>query len=1142
MKVKDGSEDEDGEVDEDEVEDEDKDKRRNENPGEGEDLAGDSDSSELYEELVNHFSSVQISKQDSSAEKTPDHRNDSHPGQEQPRLHEGPGSESDSDSSEFPDDYQEVFDHFSSSSGPKQSGLTERSFVSILSLTNVLRKDASQPHLAYSLLLHTVMLDHLPLSSRRFGMVDRTSQAHDVDEATAFFSIFIKAALVIINDARWVEAMNKMGAKCNVADLADGRLYHSATSAVTQGLTTDTLPTLIGEELQHLANLLHKLCGVVVAPQPRSGGRKMQSQSPNVKGTAAVEEQKPYSVLAFSNPVFDRHLNPIKISAKVLESAPQDNRPNRIFLELSHWHNSKRLMEHKSIPRPLKQDRWTRSRALRRDQIFVSEMTNYAASLTDTAGKGMKRSLITVTGPAPKVIKDRSAAKTNASRIATSGKKSSNSDKITPRQSIATARAAEETKERDRLLSVWKKKQEIIYAERDLEKTYVAAEAYLNELPDAKRRMIEGDIRLYKLNILLKIWAQASKDGKSNASHGVAALAWELLRQLATNTQGMSKTIVKYMTTVSTSLGLPFTMQVSPDEDRPLSFNFEMPAKTNAMALSQSPIEFILSQCGPFLDRSVDSAQDPRVSFNPDRWQRRVLDELDANRSVFVVAPTSAGKTFISFYAMEKVLREDDDGVLVYVAPTKALVNQIAAEIEARFSKNYKYPGKTIWAIHTRDLRINNSQSCQILVTVPHILQIMLLAPSNARSWSTRIRRIIFDEIHSIGQADDGVVWEQLLLLVPCPIVALSATVGNPEAFSSWLDSSQRTSGFEVTMIKHDQRYSDLRKFLFVPPRNFAFRGLPPSKSFAKLGLDDMPGFVFLHPVASLANKYRGVSDDFALEARDCLMLWQAMVKHQARQYPVDDDLSPGKALPAVPKRADIFSWERRLKELLRRWMTDNKSPFDKVLNELSSSIKSYSPEKVQISTEASKDGERPRRIDTDDLCETTLPLLTKLHEQGALPVILFNYDRNGCEKICKAVLEQLKSAELRWKESSPTWKARMAAWKKWKIVQEKQKSAKPSAVKKRAKGKDEDGEESVSKAEREKDTANEESSSWDSFDPNAPLEEFSFANKKKHDQKEMSQKRWQLERREVEPWLIEALSRGIGVHHAGMNRAYRHA
>ncbi|KAG5301697.1 DEAD/DEAH box helicase [Histoplasma ohiense] len=66
----------------------------------------------------------------------------------------------------------------------------------------------------------------------------------------------------------------------------------------------------------------------------------------------------------------------------------------------------------------------------------------------------------------------------------------------------------------------------------------------------------------------------------------------------------------------------------------------------------------------------------------------------------------------------------------------------------------------SVWAIHTRDYRINNPTGYQILVEVPHILQIMLLAPSNANSWSPRVKRIIFDEIHCIGQVDDGVVWE----------------------------------------------------------------------------------------------------------------------------------------------------------------------------------------------------------------------------------------------------------------------------------------------------------------------------------------------------------------------------------------------
>jgi hypothetical protein len=31
--------------------------------------------------------------------------------------------------------------------------------------------------------------------------------------------------------------------------------------------------------------------------------------------------------------------------------------------------------------------------------------------------------------------------------------------------------------------------------------------------------------------------------------------------------------------------------------------------------------------------------------------------------------------------------------------------------------------------------------------------------------------RIILDEIHSIGQQEGGAVWEQIILLAPCPIM-----------------------------------------------------------------------------------------------------------------------------------------------------------------------------------------------------------------------------------------------------------------------------------------------------------------------------------------------------------------------------------
>ena len=479
----------------------------------------------------------------------------------------------------------------------------------------------------------------------------------------------------------------------------------------------------------------------------------------------------------------------------------------------------------------------------------------------------------------------------------------------------------------------------------------------------------------------------------------------------------------------------------------------------------------------------------------------------------------------------------------MYVAPTKALVNQIAAEIQARFKKTYKHAGKSVWAIHTRDYRINNPSSCQILVTVPHVLQIMLLAPSNAKSWSPRVKYIILDEIHSIGQAEDGVVWEQLLLLAPCPIIALSATVGNPAAFNSWLTATQQSSGFEMSMITHQHRYSDLRKFVFSPPKRFAFRGLADRTSFATLGLDGLEGLAHIHPIASLINKSRGLPDDLGLEARDCLSLFQSMSRHQTKEFPVDPALSAlYKRSPQVIRKVDIIEWEASLKNLLKAWMVNDHSPFDQVHEDLSRSMEDTSTIDRQVSkgTIFDKSDDDMATINPDDLYATTLPLLCKLHERDALPAIFFNYDRHKCEGICRALTQKLMEAETEWKESSPAWKAKLAGFEKWKTEQAKtagKRQAKKIPVKK---GKRNDDDDSTSKKEMIQDAASDEGNPYANFDPAAPVDGFHFAGRSKADASVLNMYYGQLRWRNLPSWLIEGLQRGIGVHHAGMNRKYR--
>jgi len=200
-----------------------------------------------------------------------------------------------------------------------------------------------------------------------------------------------------------------------------------------------------------------------------------------------------------------------------------------------------------------------------------------------------------------------------------------------------------------------------------------------------------------------------------------------------------------------------------------------------------------LRYLGPSLVRAA-GVRDSRVTnFLPDEWQIKLLNAVDQRKSVIVMAPTSAGKTFICYYAMKKVLREDNDGIVVYVAPTKPLVNQVVAEVSSRFQKIYQNPGKmNMLGWFHRDNRSDNIDRCQILVTVPQCAEILFMG-SHSYNWKQRVRYLILDECHNIS-SDEGATWERLSLLTTCPIIALSATIGNVESFHQWLSSTRPNS------------------------------------------------------------------------------------------------------------------------------------------------------------------------------------------------------------------------------------------------------------------------------------------------------------------------------------------------------------
>ncbi|KAG8944708.1 hypothetical protein FRC04_001607 [Tulasnella sp. 424] len=882
-------------------------------------------------------------------------------------------------------------------------------------------------------------------------------------------------------------------------------------------------------------------------------------------------EDVPLRLLPFHNEVFDACLKPIHFASEVAPSEitattspgrssfvdDSEDRSQRsgwftnttTFTDDQHWHSGRKITEgfkekrlvlygeRRDDDRPLTKEQlaFLRKRKERARQRLMTDIHRHAATLTGAKGAPLQRLVIPSTKRSIKDVatqKEPPAQSTSKSPTLPANPKprkepKSQQPKLNSaeklRQRIKEEKAVKTLSESE----IWWKQQ---LAQMEKLPTLERKAEYLGRVQRNAKRMEDSWLRtetlLYQVHLGVSQWIVDDGNGEPRVQ---ARYCVNILRAvLEIHSIGVASDPARnFVRSLLETIGLPDidilkpSSSIKPTETAKKLLTFQparfahrdrsKPALYPFLRLPSHPIDFQLEHYGVYMDRSMDGQVDARVSFIPDAWQRNVLDRLDRRESVLVVAPTSAGKTFISYYAMEQVLRESDDGVLVYVAPTKPLVNQIVAEISARFEKSLK--SGTVWAEHTRDWRIHEPHKCQILVTVPEMLAIMLLSPALAARWVPRLRWIVLDEIHTIGQQDGGAVWEQLILFAPCPIIGLSATIGNPEEFSRWLESVQEQHGFKYNLIQHKHRYSHLRKFTYTMSREpIEFKG------FSSEPPPDVKS-IYIHPMSVLLSGTRVLPEDLALESGDCLTLFQAMWS-VADQSPEKRDqlakLNPrvffAQAHGRLLNQRDVLDYEAKLKSLLADWSKEAEA-YKRVLRPIG---------------EALSQGH--------ELCETMptqgriyanlIHVLHDLQRRDNLPAILFNFDRHDCEEMAKHLMYELKNAERRWKESSPQWQTKLAKWEAWLAASKQRQRASERA--KKTKPQD---------IEIPMDTK-----SWeDSFDPDDPLPEFSFAGPwSTYSKSEMEEDIEVLKGVGVQLWAMEALKLGIAVHHAGMSRKYR--
>ena len=213
---------------------------------------------------------------------------------------------------------------------------------------------------------------------------------------------------------------------------------------------------------------------------------------------------------------------------------------------------------------------------------------------------------------------------------------------------------------------------------------------------------------------------------------------------------------------------------------------------------------------------AANSELNPRelFPFELDEFQYQAIAALAADKSVVICAPTGSGKTLIGEYAIYRALSHGKR--VFYTTPLKALSNQKFRDFQEQFAQD---DTRKIGLL-TGDTIIN--PNADVVVMTTEIFRNMLYeTPIGQLGTSLAdVEAVVLDECHYISNRFRGTVWEESIIYCPPQIqlVALSATIGNPQELTDWITKvrnskpNQRTK-YECELINSDFRPVPLRYY-----------------------------------------------------------------------------------------------------------------------------------------------------------------------------------------------------------------------------------------------------------------------------------------------------------------------------------------
>lgn len=331
-----------------------------------------------------------------------------------------------------------------------------------------------------------------------------------------------------------------------------------------------------------------------------------------------------------------------------------------------------------------------------------------------------------------------------------------------------------------------------------------------------------------------------------------------------------------------------------------------------------------------------------------DDWQKTVIQYVNKKKSVIVRAPTSSGKTFI---AMSTGIIHKK---IIYICPAKPVAYQVGA--------NFINMGYKVHFLLDNLSHYSYTAQTNIFIGTP------LEVEDYLNKVGTNFDYAVFDEIHNLNKEDDGHIYENIIKMLGCNFLALSATIKNIDFLKDIFNNIHPEKN--IKYVEYNKRFINHNRWIW---KDNELKQLHPLCAFKSIddGFKESPLQFTPNNCATLWEKVEEVFEEIDEEndmLEDCS----------------PDDYFEEQRLLTLD---DCKEYENFLKEKLLEWS------------------KEY-PDEIQEIFDSFK----VERVNDDN--SNIIDFIRKAKKKDMFPMLMFNTDENICKSIFEYIYEYLDKKE----------------------------------------------------------------------------------------------------------------------------------